>query len=319
MSTRPLRRRTLLRATVAATFAPHLARADRLPQVDLLIDWKPAPTYAGFYIAQATGAFRRRGFDVRIAEGRGADIAAEMVGAGQEYWIGSSSGAATAIGRSRGLPIKSLAVYYPLTPTVLFSRAEARIAAPRDLVGKRVGLVPGSTTVEEYQAMLALNRVDRSRIREVAVEPSAKPLLDGRVDALLDYEEIIPAELQAEGRHITVLRLADLGVRLYSLNLVVNEAAWAQREPAARAIAEAVQEGYQLVRERPAEAAAIFGKLFPEFPARYVELSLKIVARQLDQPIGNQTPAGWADTLKLLSDQRLLTRTVTPDEIAIWR
>jgi ABC-type nitrate/sulfonate/bicarbonate transport system substrate-binding protein len=316
MSTGLSRRRALLGAAVAP-LAPAVARAEPL-HVDLLIDWKPAPTYAGFYIAQASGAFRRRGFDVRIAEGRGADIAAEMVAAGQEYWIGSSSAAATAIGRARGLPIKSLAVYYPRTPTVLYSRSEQPIAAPRDLIGKRVGLVPGSTTVEEYAAMLAINRIDRSRVREIAVDPGAKALLDGQVDALLDYEEIAPAELQAEGRRIAVLRLAGLGVQLQSLNLVVNEAAWAQRAPAARAIAAAVQEGYQLLRERPAEAAAIFGRQFPQFPPRYLELSLKIVASQLGVPIGNQTSVGWASTLKILSDQGLLARPLTPNEVAIF-
>ena len=93
-----------------------------------------------------------------------------MIAAGKEYWIGSSSASATAIGRSRELPIRSLAVYYRRSPTVLYSRAEDRIDAPRDLIGKRVGLVPGSTTVDEYRAMLAANRIDRNRIKEVEVD-----------------------------------------------------------------------------------------------------------------------------------------------------
>jgi ABC-type nitrate/sulfonate/bicarbonate transport system substrate-binding protein len=308
----------LLGTAVAAGLAPHVSRADPLQHVDLLIDWKPAPTYAGFYIARETGAFRRRGFDVRIVEGHGANVAAQMLGAGKEYWIGSSSASATAIGRSRDLPIRSLAVYYRRTPTVLYSRAEDRIDAPRDLIGKRVGLVSGSTTVDEYRALLAVNRLDRSRIQEVEVEIGSNALVERKVDALLDYEEIAPAELQAQGKRITVMRLADFGVRVYSLNLVVNEAAWMQREKAARAIGEAVQEGYQFVRDRPAEAAAMFGKLFPDFAPRYVELSMQIVARQLAVPIGSQTRLGWEDTLKILNGQRLLGRAVSPEEVAIY-
>src|SRR6185503_1453482 len=135
------------------------------------------PTYAGFYIARESGGFRKRGLDVRIVEGRGASVAAEMIGAGREYWIGSSSASATAIGRSRDLPIRSLAVYYRRTPTVLYSRAEDRIDAPRDLVGKRVGLVAGSTTVDEYRAMLSANRIDRSRVKEVEVDWNSNALL----------------------------------------------------------------------------------------------------------------------------------------------
>jgi ABC-type nitrate/sulfonate/bicarbonate transport system substrate-binding protein len=311
MSTRDLGRRALLGTAVAAGLAPQGGRADPLQHVDLLIDWKPAPTYAGFYIARETEAFRRRGLDVRIVEGHGAAVAAQMLGAGKEYWIGSSSASATAIGRSRDLPIRSLAVYYRRTPTVIYSRAEDRIDAPRDLIGKRVGLVRGSTTVDEYRALLSANRIDRSRIREIEVEQNNNALFDKEVDALLDYEEITPAELLSQGKRITVMRLADYGVRLYSLNLVVNEAAWMTREKTARLVAEAVT-------DRTAEAASIFGKLFPDLAPRYVELSMQIVARQLAVPIGTQTRLGWEDTLKILNGQRLLGRAVSPEEVAIY-
>jgi len=91
-----------------------------------------------------------------------------------------------------------------------------------------------------------------------------------------------------------VLRFADFGVRIYSLNLIVNEMSWMEpaRQAMARKIAEAVQEGYQLVRDRPGDAAAIFGKLFPDLAPRYIEVSLQIVARQLAVPIG-KPDAAW--------------------------
>lgn len=314
-----LSRRTILGASAAAAI-PFRSRAQTLQHIDLLIDWKPAPTYAGFFIARETEAFRRRGLDVRIVEGHGANVAAEMIATGKEYWIGSSSAAATAIGRSHELAIRSLAVYYRRTPTVLYSRAEDRIDAPRDLIGKRVGLVIGSTTVDEYRALLIANRIDRIKVTEIEVDWNAQALLDRKVDALLDYEEIAPAELQSKGSRIAVMRLADFGVRTYSLNLVVNEMAWTQpqRQDTARRVAQAVQEGYQFVRDKPAEAAAIFGKLFPDFSPRYLELSMQIVARQLATPIGSQTRIGWEDTLKTLSSLRLLGRAVSAEEVAIY-
>ena len=77
------------------------------------------------------GAFERRGLDVRFSETQGALSSATMVGKGTEFWIGSSSGIATAIGRSKGVPIKSLAVYYQKPPTVIYTRTEDRIAHPR--------------------------------------------------------------------------------------------------------------------------------------------------------------------------------------------
>ncbi len=321
-----LSRRTLISAALAA---PALWRADAHAQprekVELMIDWKPSPTYAGFFLAQQIGAFERRGLDVEIVIGHGASAAAEWIGRGDSTWIGSSSGAATAIARSKGYPVRSVAVYYRDTPTVIYSLAQNGkgngITRPQDLLGRRIGLVPGSTTVEEYRALLAANKLDRSRITEVEVGWDASALLDGRVDALIDYKEIAPAELVSQGRKLDILRLADFGVDCYSLNLILNAAAWAdpKRRPVARKIAEALAEAYGIVRERPAAAAASFMVFFPAMSRAYVETGIADVARALGvPPVGVQTRGGWQKTLATLEGLGLLQQPVTVDEVAIF-
>jgi ABC-type nitrate/sulfonate/bicarbonate transport system substrate-binding protein len=55
-----------------------------MDNVDLLLDWKAAPTYAGFYIARETDSFRKRGLDVRLVEGHGATASAALVGNGND-------------------------------------------------------------------------------------------------------------------------------------------------------------------------------------------------------------------------------------------
>src|SRR5690349_6426352 len=129
-----LSRRILVAATLLASVLASVPTvAQPLQKVDILLDWKPLPTYAGFYIAKELGAFERRGLDVTFKEIQGAIPAVEAIGSGKDFWIGTSSGMATVIGRSKGLPIKSLAVYYRKTPSAIFTRTEDRIAHPRDL------------------------------------------------------------------------------------------------------------------------------------------------------------------------------------------
>lgn len=314
----PLLRRALLTGALAS---PTIVRAQPPRQsVDLLLDWKAMPTYAGFYLARELGLFAKRGLEVAIRESRGATVATEMVGGSQEYWIGTSSGAATAIGRSFGLPVKSLAVLYRNTPSVIFSRPDAPIRKPTDLYGKRIGLVPGSVTVEEYRGLLEAQHLDRARIAEVAVDWTARPLYDGRVDALIDYEEMLPAELMAEGKPVEIVRLADNGVKVYSLNLIVHERAWQQprRRDVARRLLEAVLEAYGSLTQSPAEAANIFSRLFPAFERRYVAAAIGIVVRELGSPpIGQQTSQGWQATIDHLGRLSLLHRPVTVEEVAI--
>ncbi|MBS0517588.1 MAG: ABC transporter substrate-binding protein [Proteobacteria bacterium] len=317
---------TTMAAMAASSFGAYAQSAKTAPKealqkINLLLDWKALPTYAGFFLAREMGAFERRGLDVSFGEVQGAIPAAEMIGEGKKYWIGSSSGMATAIGRSRGLPIKSLAVYYRKTPTAIFTRTEDRIAHPRDLYGKKIGLVKGSITNEEFKAMLDLNRIDASKITQVEVNWDPWALLEKKVDALIDYEEMTPAELLSEGRRLLLLRLSDFGVRTYSLNLIVNDTAWA--DPEKRAIAqkvvEAVQEGYSLVNERPADAAARFSTLFPRLAPNYIDRSMAVVSQQLNPPpVGVQTRRGWQDTINTLSSLGLLAKPITVDDVAIF-
>src|SRR5262245_2148432 len=323
-----LLRRSLIVATLAV-FAllppvpePRAQSDDKLEKVEILLDWKALPTYAGFYLARQMGAFERRGLEVKFSETQGALSSAAMIGESKQYWIGASSGIATAIGVSKGLPIKSLAVYYQKTPTVIFTRTEDRIAHPRDLYGKTLGLVSGSITNDEFRAMVIANKLDRTKIKEVRTDWSAYDLVDKKVDALIDYDEMSPSELIAEGRRITLIRLSDFGVRAYSLNLIVNDDAWADpaRRATAEKIAEAVQEGYNLVKERPADAATHFSNLFPRLAPRYVDRSMVNVSQQLaGPPTGVQTRAGWQATLDTLQTLGLLAKPITVDDVAIFQ
>lgn len=296
------------------------ASAQTLQKVNVLLDWKPLPTYAGFFFAKELGAFERRGLDVTFGEVQGATPAAAAVADGGKYWIGTSSGMATALGRGKGLPIKSLGVFYRKTPSAIFTRTEDRIAHPRDLYGKKLGVVPGSITNEEIKALFAANKLDLDKVGLVPVEWDPFALLEHKVDALVDYEEMTPAELFAEGRRILVLRLADFGVRTYSLNLIVNDQAWAspEKKAIARKVLEAAIEGYTLVSDRPSDAAGRFANLFPRLAPNYVNRSMATVAQQLGHPpIGAQTRQGWQETIDLLSSLKLLAKPVTPDDVAI--
>ena len=313
-----LSRRTALVATLAA---PAIVRAQPLLQrVDLLLDWKAMPTYAGFYYARERGLFAKRGLEVAIQEGSGATVSAELVAESAEYWIGVSSGIATAIGRSQGLGVKSLSVLYRNTPSAIFSRAEAPIRKPTDLYGKRIGLVPGSVTVDEYHGFLAAQRLDRRRITEVVVDWTSTPLYDGRVDALIDYTEMLPAELLAAGKDIELMRLADYGVKVYSLNLVVKEKAWRLADGRATALRllEAVLEAYAELQQAPSEVMSVFRQLFPSFDRRYVSQATAEIVRHLGPPpLGRQTREGWQATLDHLGALGLLRRPITVDEVAI--
>lgn len=313
-------RRTLAAGLAATCLASSAAHAQPVERVGLLIDRRSVPTYAGVVLAQQSHAFARRGLDVQLVEGHDDVTAVRAVGAGGRYWIGLSTAVATAIGRSRGLPVRSLAVYQRRDPAVIYSRSEDRIDLPRHLYGQRVGVVGGSSTLVKYRAFLMANRLDRQRIGEIEVMRGPHALLDGEVDALVDNEEGDPTLLQADGHRVSMMRLAGLGVRTYGLNLIVNEGAWADPRfrSAARLIAEALAEGYQNARDYPIAASTLLQRLFPDLSPRYLELAMQIVGRQMAEPVGGQSRLGWDDTLTTLRTLGALATAVSVEEMAIF-
>lgn len=287
-------------------------------KVDLLLDWKGDPTYTGIYIAKELGYFRDAGLDVTITEGSGGAIAAQMIGVGQSHWIGTSSGSATAIARSKGAAIQSLAVIYPSIPTVLYSLEKAPIKSPAELRGKRIGLVGGSVTVDEFNALLKANNIPASAVRIVGVANDPTALLSGAVDGLVDYGELLPSALRAQGEKIVSFPLSRHGVDMYGLNIIANEShlkSAAKRE-VAKKVRESIIRGYVFVRERPEQAASIYMRVFPNKDKRYVLASLPIVATELGTgSVGEQSKEGWDRTIAVLTNLGIITTPLSGEGI----
>lgn len=287
-----------------------------LTSVKILIDWKAEPTYAGFYIAKEKGFFKNQGLDVEIVEGSGATTSAQVIGSTDEYLMGSCSGAATAIARSRGVPIKSLAVLYQNVPTVLYSRGDNPIKVPTDMIGQKIGLISGSISVDEYRGVLAANSIMSDQIEEVSVGWDVAPLLSGQVDGLMNYEELTPVELRLQGHDIAVMRFRDHGVRAYSLNLIASESGLEKNNDLIEKATKAIVEGYVYLKQHPEDVVEVFSGLRPEKSREYIEQSVPIVSSLLgEDEVGEQTREGWETTLETLSSLGLLDAPVSLESV----
>ena len=290
---------------------------DTSVNLELLLDWKAEPTYAGFFLAESLGYFDEENISVDIIEGAGATTSTQLIGQGR-YPIGSNSGAATAIAVSRGIPVRSIAVYYHDLPTVIYSRSDAPILEPADLDGKTMGLIDGSITKDEYRGLVRANGLEDLDITEVSAGFEVAPLLTGQVDGLMNYAELTPVQLSLDGHEIETMRLSDFGVHAYSLNLIVNSDFYEREPETVAGVKRALNRGYLFVRDNPSEAAHLFSELFPEKDAEFVELSMQIVARQLGTgEMGEQTEDGWQATLQTMADLELLDGDVTITDVMV--
>jgi ABC-type nitrate/sulfonate/bicarbonate transport system substrate-binding protein len=137
------------------------------------------PAFAGVVLAAQTGLFEQEGLRL-ILKANGADPI-ESVAAGVDT-IGSVRADRFLKAREQGVPIVAFAAGYLENPTVFFALAGAKIRAPQDFVGRRVGYQAGSDSPLVYYALASKLALPRSQIRELEVRDDPEPLLSGQVD-----------------------------------------------------------------------------------------------------------------------------------------
>jgi len=106
-----------------------------------------------------------------------------LIGANQ-YQAGSVSDVLTVANFvNEGVPLKAISQQGQASARAMAVKKGSGIKRPKDFEGKRVGVKPGAPWTE-YLAMLAFDKVDRSKIKEVPVGFSSVELKDDLVDVL---------------------------------------------------------------------------------------------------------------------------------------
>ena len=305
----------------AASKVAEAGQAQALTPIDILIDWQAEPTYLGIFYAKQKGYFLRAGFEVSITQSWGANQAVAAVASGKHI-IGTASGGATVLGRNNGAGVVSTGVLYPHVPSVVYGLSSTGVRSPADLKGKRVGIYPGSVTVNEFDAFLKLNGLRRSDMEIVSLSGADIPLLLSRkLDAVLHYTEMSPVQVETSPNvpgptpKTFELKLAEYGVGGYGLNVIANENAWRKQRPQLEALTAAIAQGYRDGCAAREDAVNQFLKEFPDKDRNYVSVSWNKVCALVGPNPGAQDAAGWQQTINLFRDLGLLKANVTPSQI----
>jgi ABC-type nitrate/sulfonate/bicarbonate transport system substrate-binding protein len=296
--------------------------ANRLEKIDFLIDWQANATHLGVYYARDLGLFRKLGLDVSIVQSWGANQAVSAVAAGR-YKIATASGGATVLAYNNGAQIVSLGVLFPRIPTVIYGLAKSGIQHPKDLIGKTIGIYPGSVTKNEFESFVKIQKLDPAKFRIVSLSgPDIPLLLAGKVDAVLNYSQGSPVELSmnphvtaVHGDKIFEIPLADYGVNSYGTDVVTSRQALQQEPDKIRKIADAVFEGYRAGCEQPVQAVDSFLKQFPDKDPASVKEGWRRVCALVGPNPGQQDAEGWKKTIELYRSVGLLTHNVEPRDI----
>src|SRR5262249_3864649 len=133
--------------------------------------------------AKELGYFKTEGIDIAWDFTTSGVQAIQLTGVNQYQASSVADLGNIANAVAQGVPIRGIAMMSQRSGKALAVRKGSGITRPKDFEGKKVG-IKGALPWTEYLAMLAYDKVDRSKITEVPIGFSSVELKDGTVDVL---------------------------------------------------------------------------------------------------------------------------------------
>jgi NitT/TauT family transport system substrate-binding protein len=229
-------RRSVLALCIAAlAVISGVSDAGAAEKLKLTLNWAVGPYHEAFYLAQARGYYAAEGVEVEIEPGRGSGATIQLVASGRTD-IGIAGGVAAFDLAAKGAPVKVVMALRQDDGYAVLVRPGSGIKTPKDLEGKRIALQPGGIQVPLFDAFVAVNKLDKSKIQVTSVDASALLNLyaENRIDAYITIPGFEAPKLAERGLKAEYVSLRAYGVPILGHSLTVSQRTLDQRPAAIR-------------------------------------------------------------------------------------
>jgi NitT/TauT family transport system substrate-binding protein len=288
-------------------------RTEKPNTVTLAMGYVPNVQFAPFYVAAEKGYFAAEGIEIRFDYGWETDLL-KLVGT-DELQFAIASGDQVILAKSQGLPVVYVLNWYRRFPVVVASLPEKGIHQVADLVGRRVGTPAtyGASYIG-WRALLDAGGIKETDVSLVSIGyTQVAALTGGQVDAAICYAMNEPVQMQAEGRSLDILYVADVA-NLVSNGLITNEQTVRDRPELVQGMTRAALRGLAFTLHHPDDAFDITAKHVPEILAdpQKQAMNRAILARSIEfwqadsATLGRSTLADWELSLQVMQKMGLV-------------
>jgi len=323
MTRRPTRRHVMqLVGTGAIASLLDGLRARAADKATVTLDWRVTGQHTPFFVGLDKGIFAKHGIDLTVNPGNGSRNTILAVAANNTTF-GFADATALPAAVLQGADVKMFCSYMATTPFGIMFKADAGIAAPKDLEGKAYGDFPGSATYALFPAFARRAAVDVTKVRIVNITPAtqASALLEGQINATYTSLNDSYVSLTHRGVKLAHFSFAREGLNLLSQGLIASSVTMANKN-LVRRFAAAFNESIAAAKADIPAAAATTKRLVPESPA--VEVMIDMVKdtfarltnpRNVGKAAGWMAEADWVDVVELLTQYGGLKEKVAPERL----
>jgi ABC-type nitrate/sulfonate/bicarbonate transport system substrate-binding protein len=183
--------------------------------------WVNDAEFMGYFIGIDEGYFTKEGLDLTYLSG-GPDVIPEssLLSAKADLALTTPDTTIKAI-VDQGAPFKIIGAQYQKNPIGVVSLVGSGINEPKDLIGKTLAVPPVNTITVE--AMLKLNGIERDQLTIVPYAYDPTPLIQGEIDASIDFTTNVPYTIEQAGKEATSFLLYDSGFTIFNDTVVVTD------------------------------------------------------------------------------------------------
>jgi NitT/TauT family transport system substrate-binding protein len=212
-------------------------------------------------IAQENGYFAEEGLQVNIEYVQAARFAMDALAAGQTDFATLVDLNVAFAGYAGNEDLSVIATVAHSRDSAIVARRSAGIQRPQDLAGKRIGVLPGTSSQIFADRFLAQHGVARDRVSAQNLQPIAiqTALVDGSIDAGSVWQPFVHNIVAALGADNVVV-FEDLQAYTGYMNIAVRRSWAAENSETAQAFLRALVRARDFVRDNPTEAQAIMAR-----------------------------------------------------------
>lgn len=286
-------------AAIALGTAIAAAPAMAMDKATIRLDWIPTAAHAFVYLAKEKGFYTAENIDLEIIPGDGGATVIKLLGNG-DIDFGFLDGGGLVRAWEVGVPITSVFLQFPETPTTIFVSKASGITKPQDVCGRKFGTYVQSATYGQSKAMLKAAGVT-CEMQEIPVTiPGTREFMGGTVDMIHTYNFNDPV-FKLRGFDVIRFDVKDY-FHLYSQVIGASEKAMKRGDLVQRFVRASVK-GLELNIKDPAQAIAALGNanknlsLDAEAAKMPMLIELMTVPSEGGRKIAVQTEAGWNETI----------------------
>lgn len=250
----------------------------------LLLDFTPNPVHIGIYQADHDGDYAAEGLELEIQTPTSAADVMRLLAAGKvDFGIMEANDLIAQVGEGQAYRGIYAIIQRPLSG--LATRQSDNVESPKQLEGKKVGVVGNPNTAAMLKSMVESDGGDLSKIEQITIGfAGAKALAAGQVDAFSGFATDA-AQAATTGTATDFLYSYEWGVPEYpSLVLVTTEQAIEEKPDFVRAFVAATNAGYTKALEDPEAALDILLEANPALDREANEAQLEAALPAMNKP-----------------------------------